>query len=79
MCANVCACEPVDVHGGNGRALGPGDARKVACLPACIPVSSPFCSAVALCVCVGEHMFMCVCVDVCVSEEGRERVSHGAA
>lgn len=40
------------------------------CFLACIPVSTPFCSAVALCACEGEHMFMCVCVDVCACQKG---------
>lgn len=73
MCANVCACEPVDGHGGNGRALGPGDARKVACLPACL---HPCLLSILLCscpvrVCGRAHVYVCLCGCVCVRRGAR--------
>ncbi len=63
MCASVCAWEPVEGRAGNGRALGPGTARRVACLHPCL-------LSILLCSCPVRvwgraHVYVCLCGCVC--------------
>lgn len=63
-------CVPVEGRAGNRRALGPGEARRVACLPASL---SPLHSALQLpCARVRESTCLCVFVWMCVCQKRGE-------